>query len=433
MKKKTFVILVGLVVLSKVSSAQKYISVDKAIEIALMNNSNVKMSSLDEKIANSDYHQTDASYLPQVNVEYSAIGTNNPLNAFGFLLNQSVVKASDFDPSTLNDPGFSHNFNTAVEVRQPILNLDMNYARRGAKAQEDAKKYLSIRTSQGITFEIRRAYSQLQFSYKAKALLTKSLDEIKSIAETVDNFKKQGLVQMSDVLNSKVKVNAAEAALSKAESNIQNASEGLSVLMGEDNNVVYIPDSLSLQVKITADQNLSATRPDIQMLDKSIESLGFMTKSARMQSKPRLNAFGSYQLNDSRALGFKADSYIVGVTMSWNIFSGNSNRSKYKSSQYKMEKMTEEKNLYMRQSQMEIDKTNREMHDMLVEIDKDKLSVSQANEALRILQNRFKVGLTNTTDLLSSQAQLSQQRILLLQAIMNYQIKSYYLDYLLEK
>jgi outer membrane protein len=89
--------------------------------------------------------------------------------------------------------------------------------------------------------------------------------------------------------------------------------------------------------------------------------------------------------------------------------------------------------LYVRQSQLEIDKTQREMHDILVEIKKDESSMSQADEALRILQNRFKAGLSNTTDLLTAQAQLSQQRLLLSQSVMNYDITAYYLDFLLAK
>lgn len=426
--------LVGLCVFTEMTNAQKYISMEKAVEIAQSNNSNVKMSQWDEKVSNADYRQTDASFLPQVNLEYSALGTNNPLNAFGFLLNQSTVTSADFDPSSLNHPGFSHNFGTKIEVKQPIFNPDMTYARKGAKAQEEAYKLGSVRTRQHIIFEVKKAYSQLQFSYRAKELLTTSLEEIKTISQSVENFQKQGLVQKSDVLNSRVQVNIIEVALARAESNIQNASEGLSLLMGDKKqDVVFVPDSLALQPMVFKGNELDLTRPDIQMLDKSIESMGMMTKSVHMQAMPKLNAFGSYQLNDTRALGFRADSYLVGVAVSWNIFSGNANHSKYKSYQFKKEKMTEEKNLYVRQSQLEIDKTQREMHDILVEIKKDESSMSQADEALRILQNRFKAGLSNTTDLLTAQAQSSQQRLLLSQAVMNYDITAYYLDFLLAK
>jgi hypothetical protein len=56
--------------------------------------------------------------------------------------------------------------------------------------------------------------------------------------------------------------------------------------------------------------------------------------------------------------------------------------------------------------------------------------VEQATEALRILSDRYKEGLTRTTDLLAAQAQLSQQRLQLAQAVMSYNITTYYLNLL---
>ena len=53
--------------------------------------------------------------------------------------------------------------------------------------------------------------------------------------------------------------------------------------------------------------------------------------------------------------------------------------------------------------------------------------MQQATEALRITNNRYHEGLANTTDVLTAQAQLSQQRMALAQAVMEYNITTYYL------
>ena len=147
---------------------------------------------------------------------------------------------------------------------------------------------------------------------------------------------------------------------------------------------------------------------------------------------PRINAFGSYQLDDSKPLGFKSDSYLIGINLSWNIFSGNQNKNKVKSAQFQRDRMQEELNFHIKQSQLELDKTKRDLNDSQIEINKQKASVAQADEALRILANRHREGLVNTTDLLIAQAQLSQQRLLLAQAIMSYNITQAYLEFLLK-
>lgn len=408
-----------------------YISVDEAVETAVKNNSNVKMSDLDGKIANANYHQTDAVFLPQVAVGYTALSTNNPLNAFGFLLQQESVTAMDFDPAKLNNPGSSQNYSTQIEVKLSLLNMDMIYARKGAKAQEEVYKYKKERTKEYIEFEVRKAYTQLQMSYQARSILQKSLEDVKQIHQSVTNFYNQGLVQKSDVLNAQVQVNTIETALAKAESNIDNASDGLRLLMGQEiSSDVYTTDSLSQEMGLYQDRELSASRSDIMALNKAVDATNMMVKSSQMEFLPRINAFGSYGLNDSKAFKFRNDSYLVGINLSWTIFSGNQNRSKMKSAQFQRDKMQEELSLHIKKEQLELHKTARALSDSQIEINKQNASVEQADEALRILANRHREGLASTTDLLMAQAQFSQQKLLLSQSIMSYNITEAYLNFL---
>jgi outer membrane protein TolC len=94
------------------------------------------------------------------------------------------------------------------------------------------------------------------------------------------------------------------------------------------------------------------------------------------------------------------------------------------------EKKKQELNLFLDEKQQELHQTLRDLHDLLIEIKKYDTSVEQAEEALRILRNRYKEGLASTTDLLMSQAQLSQQEIERAKAIMSYNITKYYMDLL---
>ena len=148
---------------------------------------------------------------------------------------------------------------------------------------------------------------------------------------------------------------------------------------------------------------------------------------------PRINAFGTYDLNDSKAFKFGNDSYLIGINLSWNIFSGNQNRSKMRSAQYQKDRMQQELSLHIKKEQLELDKAKRDLNDSQIEINKQKVSVEQAEEALRILANRHSEGLASTTDLLMAQAQFSQQELLLSQSIMTYNIIEAYLHFLTTK
>lgn len=431
--KRTTIITLSAIWLSLSVQAQNYrhITAEDAVNIAVENNGNIKMSNLDRKIANADYHQTDAIFLPQITVGYTALTTNNPLNAFGFLLQQESVTAMDFDPAKLNNPGATQNYGTQVEAKLPLLNMDMIYARKGARAQEEAYKYKAERTKEYIEFEVRKAYAGLQMAYQARNILRKSLNDVKQIHRSVTNFYDQGLIQKSDVLNAQVQVNTIESALAKTESNIHNASNGLRLLMGMDiSDEVYTTDSLMQKREIHTEMTLSLFRSDIMALQKAVDATDMMVKSSRMTFLPRINAFGSYNLNDSKAFKFRNDSYLAGINLSWDIFSGNRNRSKMKSAQYQKSRMQEELSLHIKKEQLELDKAKRDLNDSQTEINKQQISVEQAEEALRILADRHSEGLASTTDLLMAQAQFSQQKLLLSQAVMSYNIIEAYLRFL---
>ncbi|MDY0153967.1 MAG: TolC family protein [Prevotella sp.] len=430
-----FLIAVGYILLNPITTdaqQRNHISMEDAVAIAAKNNANIQIAELDSKISTANYHQTDAVFLPQLSVNYTAMVTSNPLNAFGFLLQQGIATAQDFEPLKLNNPGATRNYGTSIDAKLPIFNLDMIYARKGAKLQQDVYKYKSAYTKKYITFEVKKAYTQLQFAYQLRFILLGTLADVKQIHQSVNNFYKQGLVQKSDVLNAEVQVNTIESALSKASSNIENASEGLNLLAGnaQDKQNLYSTDSLTQEIYGFENTELSETRSDIMAMKTALNASKMMAKSSNMALLPKINAFGSYQFNDSKAFGFNKNSYMAGISLTWNIFSGNQNMSKIKSANYTTDRINKEVNQFVDKSRLELNKTLRDLNDLQTEIKKHDTSVAQATEALRILNNRFKEGLVSTTDLLTAQAQLSQQRIELAQAIMSYNITKYYTELL---
>ena len=410
-----------------------YISMDEVVNIATKQNSNISIAEMDQKISQAQYLQTDAVYLPQISFGYTAMVTNNPLNAFGFLLQQGVVSQQNFDPSKLNNPGATHNFGTSVDVKMPFLNLDMIYARKAAKLQQEVYGFKQQYTEAYVAYETRKAYTQLQFAYTMRDILNSTLSDVKQIHRTVDNFYRQGLVQQSDLLNAQVQVSTVESYLSKAMSNIENASEGLNLLMnsGPESPKVYSVDSLKQIISLPVEETLIENRPDIKAMEKALDATIMMEKSAKMALLPKLNAFGGYQFNDSKMFGFGKGSYLGGVSLSWNVFTGKQDQGKIKAAKLLKMKQEQQLNQMKDESRLELNTSLRSLSDSQKEIQKLQISVSQAEEALRILNNRYREGLVSTTDCLQSQAQLSQQRIALAQAVMNYNITHYYIQLLI--
>lgn len=280
---------------------------------------------------------------------------------------------------------------------------------------------------------MQKAYTRLQFAYQARAVLRATLSDVEQILRSVQNFYEQGLVQKSDVLNAQVQVNTIESALTKAESSISNASDGLKLLLGmeqvEGGNV-FLTDSLVLKEETGIAASFSPMRSDVLAMQRVVDASNAMVKSSVMKFLPKVNAFGSYQFNDTKFFGFDNNSYLAGVSLTWTIFSGNRNASKLRSDILRRDKLKLDLEEYKDKSRMEVNKTARDLQDLKQEIRKHQASVEQADEALRIMNNRYKEGLASTTDLLASQAQFSQQKLSLAQAVMSYNVTYYYQELL---
>ena len=262
---------------------KKQISLEQAIAATLSNNKNIQLSKLDENIAAANYKQTDAIYLPQIGLSYTAFNTNNALNAFGFKLQQRSASQNDFNPGILNHPASTSDFSTKLELQQPIINMDLLYKRKAAAKQTELYKYKTQRTKEYLTFLVTKAYLQLELSYNAVAVLEEALQTTKAVYKFTDDHYQQGLIQKSDVLNTQVYIATVEKDLAAAKSNIANASDFLSNLMDtpfgtiytiHKTNYVVIKDSL-LKGKI------SDSRADFIAMQKAIEASNLMIESSK--------------------------------------------------------------------------------------------------------------------------------------------------------
>ena len=394
------------------------LALNDAVEAALKNNKNIELAKLDQALATVNYQQTTAFFLPQADLSYTAMTTNNPLDAFGFKLQQRTVAQNDFHPNLLDHPSTTSDFMARLDIQKPLLNIDMLYMRKGAEKQTEAYEYKTMRTREYTTFEVKKAYLQLQLTYRAEGVLTEARKTATTVYTFTQDHFNQGLIQKSDLLNAQVHLAAVTSNLAKAKSDIRNASDNLSLLMGQGLGVIYKTDEESppLWAGMDSTREILANRADFMAMQKAIEGRDMMIKSSEMSYLPKLNAFANYQYNDNDLTGFGARSYLVGVRLSWNVFNGNKTKHLIASEKIERDKLAVQLAQQKDQSQMELNKAYRELSDAHFEIEKEKAAIEQASEALRILQNRYHQGLVNTTEVLTADGQLSQLKFLLAQA-----------------
>ncbi len=435
MKKISYIIFTGTFLSSFFGFGQDTLPISRKdlLQKVAEKNLQIKIAEKTFQSAKADYNQSASLFLPNINVSHTGISTTNPLMAFGSKLNQEILTMADFNPALLNDPAKTQNFATKIEIQQPLINIDGIYGRQAAKTKMEAYQLQTERTKEGVALEVSKAYMQLQLAYKAVKVLEKANTTGKANLKLVDNYFKQGMLQKTDLLNVQVRVNEIANQLQYAKSNVQNASDYLAFLLNEDNNGKIYKPTEELENTISIEKintSLSDNRKDIQAMNKSTNAYAKMLTLSKMAFLPRLNAFGSYEMHDKNIFGTSAKGYLVGAQLSWNVFDGYKSIGKYEKAKADFQKATIETEQYKKQSQLELNKTNRQLFDAQNKVNLSKLAYEQSQEVYRIRQNRFTQGLEKTTDLLQSETQMIQKELEHLQSVFEYNFTKQYLQFL---
>lgn len=417
LKELSLFILSGFLV--TVAGAQTVpLKVEEAVKHAVAQSSRMQLAENEIRIAEAKYRQTDAVFLPRLNVDYTAMVTNNPLNAFGFKLQQQSISQNDFAPDLLNHPGATGDFTAKAALQQPIFNADVLAMRKAARRQVAIARFRMQRTSDYIRFAAETEYYQLQMAYEMHAVSKDALKTLQVVFQWVKDRYDQGYVQKSDLLNVEVQVKAIETQIAMAGSAMAEHSDNLSVLMGRPAGTVYQTDAP--QMEYNPEGYVSsppAARADYKAMETAIAAYDDMMKGTKRSIIPKLNAFGAFQFNDKSLLGFGSNAYLAGVQLSWDVFRSNEVRTRLNAQRLEQKQISLQLKEQREQDLKELAKARLQLANADFQLAQYNAAIAQAKEALFILENRFEQGLVSTTDVLQAHTQLAQQQLYHTQAV----------------
>ena len=438
LKKQSIVLLFFLLIWQLPARSQtRTLSLSEALNLADENNLNTKSAKARLEAAKASFRMTNSVFLPGLSVSHTGISTNDPLASFGFKLKQEIVQQADFDPTTLNDPDNIENYSTKLEIQQPLLNLDGIYARKAAKNQLDAISFQTNRLKENIRFEVKKAYYMLELAESSVYVLEQSVKVTEDALKLTKDNEKQGFTKYADVLEAAVRVDERKNQLLEAKNQLKSANEFLAHLLGlELTETIETTDSLiQPPVQVFAGNNRISieNRSDIKAYQKQIEAGENVVRSQKMKFIPKVNAFGSYEWNDHKLLGTAANNYMVGASLSWNIFSGYKNAGAVQKANAQLNEARLNYQDYLSQSQIRINSTKRKMELNYKQIESSKRAKEQAQESPRIRTDRYRQGLEKTTDLLIAETLTSQKKLEYIQSIYNYRQSVFEMELLIEK
>jgi outer membrane protein len=389
----------------------------QAVKTALEKHPALRVAEYHAAAAASGVEQARAGFFPRVDFSEGVIQSDNPVYAFGSLLNQGRFTSADFAVDKLNHPDPITNWRTNLSGAIPLfLGGRTILGFQQAQLGRDAAELGRARAEQEIIFGVIRSYTAVLLSREAHATVAAAVRTAKANLAAAEARYDAGVVVASDALAARVRLarlqEEAIAAANQVRLSRVALNEAMGLPLGQPHQVaggLEIPPVTHDRLE-GLDDVARAHRPDYRQMDLEVQRLEkdvLRTKGALL---PSMHLMGNYEINNNRFAGSGQDSWSVGVILNLNLFNGGADRARIVEAQaYHQRAIAQRERLG--------NAIGLEVHDAFLahqtareRIAVAREAVSQAEESLRIVQDRYDAGLTTIVELLDSETALTASR-----------------------
>jgi TolC family type I secretion outer membrane protein len=399
------------------------LSLPAAVATALRENPEIEAARSQEEIAAQRTRQARAGALPRLGLSESFQRTNNPAAVFAHKLGQERFGLSDFAIDRLNHPNAVSNFATHLTATWPLYDGGRTWhGWRQAREGREAAALGLTRTRQTVIARTTAAYTAALMARESLAVVERAMAAARAHLAAAATRHAAGLAVKSDWLQAQVRLADLEQQSLAAESGIAVAQAALCDAMG-----VPLGRRFSLAAELAAGPQPEGPveqwvaialnrRPDLRELAAREAMAREEVGKARAAHLPSLALVGDYQVNtgDFESSG---DNYSLGAVVSVTLFAGLGPSAQVAEAEAAVRQFQ----ALRRQAESRVTLEARRAHALaqsaFQRIAVTRQAVAQAEEAVRIVGNRYENGLLTIVELLGAAAALQQARTLHTQSL----------------
>jgi outer membrane protein TolC len=407
------------------------LSLEEAVRLARDNNYTIKVARTRVDQADAKIVQTRQSYLPKVTLSETALVTNDPGTALVLKLQQNIVEASDFNPDKLNNADTINDFNTSLQVTQPIYNADAAIGRRIASTAKKAQEFMAARTEESVALQVSKVYYGLILARKNIEAVEQSIKAMQGHSREAAKAYRVGLLTKSDKLSTDVRLaelNEQKLILHDA---IKNATDALKVMLNLKQDVTIIPAGdfvIGKGMPVAAEDRVPENRSDLMALQVNREVAEKQGEMARASRLPKVNGFLRADLHSDDIFS-GGSSWAMGVNVQWDIFDGMASEGRVQEAKAQELEARYSYELARSSSLADIRKALREMKTAKARIAVSQQALEEARVSLDYIGSQFRTGMAMTFELLMRESAYTYAKLRLNQARHDYCIARSEFDY----
>ncbi|GAB1252379.1 TolC family protein [Porphyromonas miyakawae] len=418
MRVKKIVLLSALILCCGGVSAQEAAQLDleQCRTLALEHNRKVQMAQLDAVASDYLVKSAKTKYLPRIDFVGGWVNPGDrALQPFAFnfdvpgLLPQGLAMPMDFlsvAPEQIFTGGFV--------LRQPIfLGTKIVQANKIASSLSNIAHEEVILKQADVIGRVDTAYWRV-ISVQEKVQLAKAYKALLDrLANDLENIYQEGIITRNELLRVQVKQNEVALSLVKAENGLQLSRMALAQLLGMDeanlvlSSAVISEQELIPRLELLAEQK-GDQRVEIAMLNDKLKSTQALKAMVKSQFLPNVFLTAGYvwatpNIYKGSQHNFGGD-WAIGIGVRVPLFTWGDRIYQTRMAEQKVQQAKLELAEAQELIALQIKRDQFQYSEALKKIELTKLSVQQAAENLRVVQNTLDEGMKSTKDILEAQA-----------------------------
>lgn len=416
----------GLLLVLSSSVFARELTLDQAIQMALDNSKEIKISQKDVETAKLNVGIAFKNALPSV--IYTGSYTRSEYDR---KITVEERPSQRLDSGKKRETDAKGGYLQKITISQPIFQGGAILGGiQYANAYKNIVDLLYLGSQRDIRLETIQVYSDIVRNEKDLEALISSREELKA---TYNKQKAQldlRLITKADMLKTEYSILEVESQIIGTQNQIAVQKENLKLKLGlprtEDLTVVEfdVPMYLSRNIDFKADLNQALTESiDAMVASKYVDMADAQRKVARADMLPQVSAFASYGVeSDRRKYNATMDDaeWRGGVQVTWNVFEFGKNYDSYRVAAISKE----QEELREKISKDTIDINITDAYLELIKLEKERDSKGRALEAAienyKIDKEKYAAGLISTIDFLASETQVREAKVGYNQVVIDY-------------
>jgi outer membrane protein len=412
-----FLLMPAAVLAEPPKTGGQSLTLSEAFQMAWKENANLKVSRLQELIAEQERIRARSGFFPTIKANTIQQVYDDP--------RKYLFPGSGFPPFTFLNRNY---WESTVTAEQTLFDFGATPSRyKKAAIGKEVAQMETQANRDDVFLLVAQTYFQVLRSEKFKTIAEQEVAQLRDHLKIAKDLHEFGVVTYNDVLQAEVALADARQRLISVRNAITNSQGSLNKLLGQpihtvlrlkDENITPVPD-LNLE---DATQEALGARSDLKAAEGRVKQGEKTITEARAGHFPRVYAMGGQYHQQSKWVLHETQWFAI-LGLNWKIFSGFDTQAQVSQARERVNQLAVQKKDLAEQIKLEVQNAYLGLKETAERIAVTKDAVNQGEENLRLNEERYKEQVGTATDVIDAQTLLTRVRVNYSNALYDHQVQ----------